>query len=64
MSSALSEAFERASRLTESEQEALARVVAAEIEEIGRRAGPESALARLGREAWAEHEAGRTLPLP
>ena len=64
MSTALREAFEKASRLGEAEQEELARIVAAEVEEIGRRATPESALARLGREAWAEHEAGRTRPLP
>ena len=64
MSTALQEAFDRALRLPEGEQEAIARLVTAEIEERGQLASPESALARMGRAAWAEHETGRTRPLP
>lgn len=63
MSNVLPEAFVLASRLSENDQDTLARIVDAELEEISRRAGPESALAKLGWEAWAQHEAGRTLPL-
>lgn len=63
MSNALPEAFVRASQLPEDDQNALDCIVDAELEEISRRTGPESALAKLGREAWAQHEAGRTLPL-
>jgi hypothetical protein len=67
MTKLLKEAFERASQLTEAEQDALAAILLAEIEDEKRwqaafRRG-EAKLTELAEEALEEFRAGRTTPL-
>ena len=67
MTKLLKEAFERASQLTEAEQDALAALLLAEIEDEKRwqaafRRG-EAKLTELAEEALEEFRAGRTTPL-
>lgn len=69
MTRLLKEAFDRASKLSESEQDRIARVLLEEMESDRRWdelfATPESEafLERMGDETWAEHDAGITRPL-
>lgn len=67
MTKLLKEAFERASRLPESEQDALAAILLEEMEDEKRwqeafRRG-EAKLVQLAEEALEEYRAGRTTPL-
>lgn len=67
MTRLLEEAFRRASALPESEQDALAAVILADMEDERRWneafTNSQELLAELAAEARAEHQAGRTLPL-
>jgi hypothetical protein len=67
MTRLLEEAFRKASALPESEQDALAGTILAEIEDERRWteafANSQDLLAELAAEARAEHQAGRTVPL-
>jgi len=67
MTKLLKDAFDRASRLPEAEQDALAAILIAEMEDEKRwqeafRRG-EAKLTQLGEEALEEFRAGRTTPL-
>jgi hypothetical protein len=67
MTRLLEEAFQRASALPESEQDALAARILADLEDERRWdeafLNSQDLLAELAAEARAEHQAGRTLPL-
>ena len=64
MTKLLEEAFEKAARLPDAEQDALAQAVLAELASEGRWdelfAGSTDMLSELAEEALAEHQAGRT----
>ncbi len=69
MTKLLQQAFEKASELSETEQDKFARFVLAELEserqwiELFARPESEDLLERLADEALSEHHAGRTRPL-
>ncbi|MBI4568577.1 MAG: hypothetical protein HY719_09275 [Planctomycetes bacterium] len=67
MTKALEEAFREASKLSDAEQDALAKAIRAEISAEGEWdsafAGSHDVLDRLANEALADHRAGRTTPL-
>ena len=67
MTKALEEAFRQASKLPETEQNALAEAIKAEISAEGEWANAfarsHDVLERLADEALADHRAGRTTPL-
>ncbi len=70
MTKLLQLAFEKASELSETEQDKFARFLLAELEserqwvELFSRSESEDLLERLADEALLEHHAGRTRPLP
>jgi len=67
MTRLLEEAFQKASTLPESEQDAIAALILADLEDERRWnetfESSQGVLAELAAEARAEHEDGRTLPL-
>ena len=67
MTRLLEEAFQKASALPESEQDALAALILADLEDERRWnesfSNTQDLLAELAAEARAEHQSGRTLPL-
>ena len=69
MTKLLQQAFEKASELSETEQDNFARFLLAELEserqwvELFARPESEELLGRLGEGALSEHRAGRTRPL-